>query len=227
MCGRYAINASGQQLADTFELTVPGELERRYNVAPGQVVPVVHEDERGARALAPLWWGFDGGSEPGRTIINARLETAAEKPSFRDALARRRCLVPATGFFEWRRQPSGRAPYYIQVIEAPLFAMAGLWSPMTPANATANRAFVVLTTEPNELVASIHDRMPVILPREAWATWLGAQPLSESELDRLAQPLDASRMSMIPVSSRVNSVRWDDALCIERVAPPPDQIRLF
>lgn len=226
MCGRYAINASGQQLADTFELTVPGELERRYNVAPGQVVPVVREEE-GARALAPLLWGFEGGSAPGRTIINARVETAGERPAFREALARRRCLVPATGFFEWRRQPSGRAPYYLQVIGAPIFAMAGLWSPVQGTNATVNQAFVVLTTEPNELVASIHDRMPVILPREAWATWLGPEPLSEGELSRLAQPIDAGRMSMVPVSSRVNSVRWDDPLCIERVAPPPDQIRLF
>jgi putative SOS response-associated peptidase YedK len=226
VCGRYAINASGQQLADTFELTLSGELERRYNVAPGQIAPVVREDE-GGRALMPLRWGFDGGSTPGRTIINARLETAGERPSFRDALARRRCLVPATGFFEWRRQPSGRAPYYLQVIGAPIFAMAGLWSPLAQADATASRAFVVLTTEPNELVASIHDRMPVILPREAWATWLGPQLLSEDELRRLAQPIDAGRMSMVPVSSRVNSVRWDDALCIERVAPPPDQIRLF
>lgn len=226
MCGRYAINASGQQIADTFELTVPGELERRYNVAPGQVAPVVRAD-LGARVLEPLLWGFSGTSGPGRTILNARIETAAERPSFREALAQRRCLVPATGFYEWRRQASGRAPYHLQVVGSPLFAMAGLWGRWPQANAEPRQAFVVLTTAPNELVASIHDRMPVIVDRAAWSTWLGPEPLTADELARLAEPIDAARMSMYPVSSRVNSIRWDDAQCIARVAAAPDQMPLF
>jgi putative SOS response-associated peptidase YedK len=183
--------------------------------------------DRGERALAPLLWGFSGAAEPGRTILNARIETAAERPSFREALARRRCLVPATGFYEWRRQGSGRAPYHLHLKDEPVFAMAGLWHRWPQANGAIHEAFVVLTTAPNELVASIHDRMPVILDRGSWSSWLGPEPLAADDLARVARPIDAGRMSMYPVSSRVNGIRFDDPQCLVRVPEPPDQISLF
>ncbi|MDO8631789.1 MAG: SOS response-associated peptidase, partial [Phycisphaerales bacterium] len=192
MCGRYTLTISQQQLAEAFEIHELEHLRPRYNIAPTQVVPVVRvSGESGRRELAMYRWGLipHWAKDPtiGNRMINARAETAAEKPAFRSAMKRQRCLVPCTGFYEWKvldpaaKKPA-KQPYYIRRRDEGVFAFAGLWDRWRSPDGKEINSFAILTTEPNELMRELHDRMPVIIPREAYGVWLDNQLLDAERL---------------------------------------------
>ncbi len=228
MCGRFTLTAGGQVLADEFELLAVPELDARYNIAPSQdVATVVADIETRSRELRPMRWGLIPfwAKDPaiGNRMINARSETVAKKPAFREAFKARRCLLPATGFFEWKRIGAGKQPMLLRRRDGLPFAFAGLWDRWRPPEGEKIESCTILTTEPNDLVASIHDRMPVILPPEAYAEWLdpgfGSGPDEVESLMNWLKPYPASEMIAHPVSRRVNSPAHDDSECIEPVDP--------
>ena len=189
MCSRYFLDADGNVIAYTFNVPVHDRIRKRFNIAPTQEAPVVRVDEAGRREVAMLRWGlvpsWAKDISIGNRMINARSETAAAKPSFRNAFESRRCVVPASGFFEWKGEPGHKQPFAITAADQPLFALAGLWeswhdraSPEAPVVET----FTILTTDANATVAAIHDRMPVILPADRVQDWLTAPPATAQAL---------------------------------------------
>jgi putative SOS response-associated peptidase YedK len=226
MCGRYTITSPGQVIAEVFGVAEPVELAPRYNVCPGQDVPVVRT-RHGAddRELDLLRWGlvpwFVKEPGPAARMINARAETAATSPAFREALQRRRCLLPADGFYEWQASSAGKRgpkqPFHVRRADGRPMALAGLWERWKGKDGTRIESCTVLTTSPNELLASIHDRMPVVLPPDAWALWLDRTVQDAARVLPLLVPAAADDMLAAPVSSWVNDPKHDDAQCL---APP-------
>jgi putative SOS response-associated peptidase YedK len=215
MCGRFNLTASGEEVAEALGLDEVPSLEPRYNIAPTQPVAVVHLDpEAGRRRLAAFVWGLvrRGAPETDRGFINARAETAWQKPAFREAFARRRCLVPATGFYEWQRTEGRRQPWLFGLASGGLLAFAGLWEP--PAREGAPSTCTILTTDPNALARPVHDRMPVILAPDAWEPWLDPEALVTT-LRPLLQAFPAEAMAARPVSSAVNNPRCDTPSCLD------------
>jgi putative SOS response-associated peptidase YedK len=156
----------------------------------------------------------------GNRCINARAETVSTTPAFRDAFKSRRCIIPASGFYEWRRDGKTKTPYAIVPADEPLFAFAGLWEnwrDKSQEGAEWIRTAAIITGEPNELLAPIHNRMPVILPREAWAKWIGEEAARKEELQALLRPFPAEQMRAYPISTRVNTPKNDDAELLEPV----------
>jgi putative SOS response-associated peptidase YedK len=216
MCGRYVLTTPGEVLAQIFETAPPPEatieaIVPRYNISPTQTVPIVRRSTASAatRELALVQWGLvpHWAKDPaiGNSLINARSETAAEKPSFRDALKRRRCLIPADAFYEWQKLGKGKQPWLLRMRGAHPFAFAGLWSQWkNPESGAILETCAILTTSPNELAATVHDRMPVILPATTWPHWLDdaapGTPFSEFFVS-----FPAAQMEAFPVSKRVNS----------------------
>lgn len=230
MCGRFTLSSPAEVLAEEFELAEAPRLAPRYNVAPSQEVAFVRRERPGAaRTLARARWGFVPASSetPWRRapLVNARSETAARAPAFREAFLRRRCLVPADGFYEWRPEPGSRSkqPWLVRRRDARPFALAGLWEP--PAGGRGAETLVLLTTEPNALVAAIHDRMPVILARGAYAAWLDPACRDTARLSPLLRPCPEDWLEAFPVGRAVNDPACDGPEC---VAPePPRQGRLL
>jgi putative SOS response-associated peptidase YedK len=227
MCGRFTLHVSPEQLAEQFNVTEPQQLADRYNIAPTQPVGIVRLDRSATeREWALVHWGLipSWAKEPsiGARMINARGETVVEKPSFRAAMRRRRCLVPADGFYEWKRTGSSKQPYYIRLRSEEAFAFAGLWEIWTAPDGSELQSCTVITTEPNELMASLHDRMPVILAPEDYDEWLGkgkdADAKEVEQLRHLIRPFDAKLMEAYPVSPRVNNPKYEGATLI---APLP------
>ena len=213
MCGRFFLSHSAADVAAHFELAAEPALAPRYNVAPGQRVPLIRDSPTGRLLEHAAWawqprWAPPAGPRP----INARSETVAEKPLFRAAFARRRALIPADGFYEWLHRGRSRRPFAIRIREGELFAMAGLWEPAH--DDAAQSSCVILTTAANAPVSGIHDRMPVILPREAYRTWLDPDT-RRSALEALLQPCPDEWMTIYPVDSRVNDARRDEVSLIE------------
>jgi putative SOS response-associated peptidase YedK len=236
MCGRYTLSTNAQVLADLFRLEEALALPPRYNIAPTQDVAIVRsETEGGGRRLSLAHWGLipswakDRGL--GARMINARADTAAEKPAFRAAFKSRRCLIPADGFFEWKATGERKQPHYIRLQDAGPFAFAGLWERWAPADREPIESCTILTTEPNEVLRPIHDRMPVILPPAAWSLWLDPAVRERERLQPLLVPHPAAAMIAYPVGLGVNSARRDDPSCIEPLAgvpkPPPPEPTLF
>ena len=219
MCGRFTLTVSASVLADLFNLEDPPDFRPRYNVAPTQSHPIVRTGEGGSREWAAMRWGlvphWAKDAKIGARMINARSETAAEKPSFRTALSRRRCLVPADGFFEWKTEASGKQPFHIRFTDRRPFALAGLWERWRRVEGEALETFTILTTRPNDVAARLHDRMPVILAAESWPAWLQASPLSSEQKEQLFLPFPDQDMEAVPVSRRVNSPRNDDPACLD------------
>ena len=225
MCGRFLNKLPPAETARLFWTTnVAPNYPPRFNIAPTDpVLAVWWNAKTGERSLDALRWGLIPYGARDRSmaarLINARAETVATTPAFRDAFQRRRCLIPASGFYEWRKDGKARVPYAIVPEGAPLFAFAGLWEnwrdPAAGSDAPWLRSCTIVTGEPNELLAPIHQRMPVILPEEAWAPWLGEAPASAGELRQWLRPYPAERMRLYPVSPRVNSVKNDDIGLIE------------
>ena len=218
MCGRYTLTAPAEVLTEIFDVRESVELAPRYNVAPTQDVAVVGLNHEGDRTLGTMRWGLipSWAKDPsiGNRLINARSETAAEKPAFRSSFQKRRCLVLADGFYEWKKVPGGKQPYYIQLHGHRPFAFAGLWSRWHKGEGEPIVSCTLLTTTPNEVTAEVHDRMPVILPAEAYAAWLSPDTPTE-ELQALCKPYPASEMETYPVSKLVNSPKNDLPQCLD------------
>lgn len=227
MCGRYTLTVFQQQLAEEFETYELEHLEPRYNIAPTQRAPIVRvAAESGKRELVMHKWGLipHWAKDPtiGNRMINARAETAVEKPAFRTAMKRQRCLVPCTGFYEWKvldpaaKKPA-KQPYYIRRRDEGVFAFAGLWDRWRSPEGEEIGSFTILTTEPNELMRNLHDRMPVIIPREAYGVWLDNQLLDAERLASLLRPFPDGELAVHPVSNRVNSPKFDHPSCVQAV----------
>lgn len=216
MCGRYSLTQTAPELATAFDLAEPPAWTPRYNIAPTQILPTIIQTRTGQQ-FQQLRWGLIPGwaKDPviGARLINARAETLAEKPSFRAAFKQRRCLVLADGFYEWKRTSGKKQPFYFQRQDRAPFAFAGLWEEWQQQETTI-RSFTIITTQANSLLQPVHDRMPVILTRQAYALWL--EPSTPRErLQTLLVPLDPDLMNGYPVSSLVNSPANDQADCIK------------
>lgn len=216
MCGRYSLTTPPEAMRRLFGYAENPNMQPRYNVAPTQLAPVVRLNAEGGRALTMLRWGLIPAwakeTKIGASLINARAETAAEKPSFRAAFKKRRCLVPADGFYEWRTVGKLKQPYRITLAGGGPFAFAGLWESWRGDAPEAIESFTILTTGANERLAELHNRMPVILDAADYDSWLGA---AEANLAAaLLRPYRAERMTYYAVSRRVNSAKFDDAECI-------------
>jgi len=222
MCSRYFLDADGNIIAYTFRVPPSDRIRKRFNIAPTQEAPVIRAGP-GGRELAMLRWGlvpaWARDLKVGTKMINARSEGIDAKPAFRDAVKARRCVVPATGFFEWQGEPGRKQPYAITVPEQPLFAFAGLWERWQPRGGDPVETFTIVTTEANEAVARIHDRMPVILPLEAVDTWLTAPP---AEALALLQPY-AGPVDLRAVGRFVSNVNHEGPECLADAAPQQDE----
>jgi putative SOS response-associated peptidase YedK len=221
MCGRYTLATPKERLAEEFGFENSSvELPPSYNIAPTQGVAAVLE-EGGQRRLEVLRWGLipPWADDPqiGSRMINARSETAPEKPSFRRAFRERRCLIPADGFYEWRRTNGAKQPYYIHMQDGRPFAFAGLWESWSKGGEGEVRTCTILTTGANAIVGEIHERMPVIVAPDAYEVWL--DPASEKdELRGLLAPFSGDEMEAYPVSRFVNSPSNNDPRCVEPAA---------
>ena len=217
MCGRFTQAAPGAVVAEVFALPEAPELAPRYNIAPTQEVAAVRAGAAGGRELVALHWGLIPAWANDRTMaarmINARAETLAAKPAFRSALRARRCLVVADGFYEWRKVGAGKRPYFIGLASARPFGFAGLWERWAGAGGDAVESCTIVTTVANELVAPIHDRMPVILEPAEFALWLDPALRDPEALQALLRPRAAAGMVAYPVSELVNSPRNDVPEC--------------
>jgi putative SOS response-associated peptidase YedK len=218
VCGRFSLATPGEDLADAFGLESAPQLAPRYNIAPTQPILAVRRAEtKDGREPVVLRWGFvpSAGRRLPRPLINARAETAPDRPAFREAFESRRCLIPADGFFEWRELPGARArqPYFVRRPDGRPFALAGLWEPRVDTDLEAEGTCTILTTEPNRTVARLHDRMPVILAPEEYRAWL--QPADDQDaLRRLLRPCPDELLTAYPVGPWVNDARNDVPSCV-------------
>lgn len=222
MCGRFTLFLDAETLQEEFGLTsIPVDYAPRYNVAPGTPVAVVTSSED--RKVEWMQWGLvpSWAKDPsiGNRMINARAETILEKPSFRNAFQRRRCLILANGFYEWKKGEgkSPSTPYYLQLSDGKPFAFAGLWEFWKPPEGEALLSCTIITCAPNRLVETIHNRMPVILTADMCYEWLA--PGSPEEKQALMKPLAADRMTAFPVSRAVNIPNRDGPELIQPSAP--------
>jgi len=231
MCGRFASTSTPDDLAAYFHAVLPTEaaLEPSYNVAPTDDVAVVATD-RGVRAVTVMHWGLVPywAKDPGigSRMINARAEGIAEKGAFKAAFRHRRCIVAADGFYEWRAVPGRKAkqPYFIHRPDGEPYAFAGLWERWRHPGADGGgelRSTTIVTTTPNEAMAAVHDRMPVILPASAWDRWLDPDVSDPDALADLLVPAPSELTVMHPVSTDVGNVRNDGPHLIEPVEPAP------
>ena len=225
MCGRFTLTNPDQDLALQFDLPEIPDLQPRYNIAPTQPVAAVRvAPESAVRELALLHWGLIPfwAKDPkiGSRMINARSETAAEKPSFRAAFRRRRCLVVADGFYEWQKLNDGKQPFYIRLHDGKPFAFAGLWEHWEGPDGAVIESCTLLTTEPNDVIRPLHNRMPVILQPRDYDLWLDPEVQQAEQLQPLLGPYLPGDMEAYPISRWVNSPRNDDPRCIE---PLPQQ----
>ena len=226
MCGRFTLYANPEEMATLFDLPEEPILVPRYNIAPTQPVAVVRMDAKGEdREWALTHWGLipSWSKDPsiGARMINARSETVAEKPSFRAAFKRRRCLVPASGFYEWKKEGKTKQPYYITTPDGEPFAIAGLWEYWEGADGSALESCTLLTTDANELMTPLHNRMPVIIDPADYDEWLGSgkdeSPQYLSRLQHLFRPYREDGLLTYPVSRYVSNARNEGADCIAKV----------
>ena len=219
MCGRFAFYSPHEAVTRLFGVADAPEIETRYNITPTQFVAVVRETD-GPREVAMLYWGLVPSwakeKSIGARMINARSETLAEKPSFRNAYKRRRCLVLADGYYEWQRSGAIKQPYFISFAASEPFGMAGLWERWRdPGSGEPLESCCIVTTSPAPAVAHVHDRMPVIIPPDAYAEWLDPDNAATDRLARLLVPCESSGLQARPVSRRVNDARNQGADLLE------------
>jgi putative SOS response-associated peptidase YedK len=233
MCGRYRLSRRKQIIEEHFD-SVSGDEEwsPRYNIAPTQPIPVIRQNPKEpVRELSVMRWGlipsWANDASGAARMINARSETAATKPAFRESLKSRRCLIPADGFYEWVRDGKTKQPFCFEVNQGQLFAFAGVWDRWKDAKGTTIETCSILTTTPNAVTAAVHDRMPVILDRDGYDLWLDPGMRDVSVASELLKPCDARLMRSYPVSTRVNHVANDDEACSAPVELSETQNRLF
>jgi putative SOS response-associated peptidase YedK len=221
MCGRYAFFSPAEAVRRTFALDEVPELEPRYNIAPTQDVPAVRSGDEGRRAFAMLHWGlvpkWASGRAVGSRMINARAETLAEKPSFRNAFRWRRCLVLADGWYEWQAAAGGKRPWFIRMKDVRPFAFAGLWERWQDSSGGSTlESCAIVTTDASTSISKIHDRMPVVLAEAHWDRWLDTAFSDTDTLSGLLCPFDAQALEAWPVSRQVNAPRNQGPALIER-----------
>lgn len=233
MCGRYRLSRRKQIIEEHFD-SVSGEEDwsPRYNVAPTQPVPIVRQNPKEpVRQLSLVRWGlipsWAKDMSGAASMVNARSETAATKPAFRDALKSCRCLVPADGFYEWQRTGKTKQPFCFEVRDGELFAFAGLWERWKDPSGTWIKSFSILTTTANAVTSTVHDRMPVILDPSNYELWLDPGMTNVDAVCDLLKPYDPRLMRFYPVSARVNSVANDDEECSAPVGVVQPQPGLF
>ncbi len=213
MCGRYTLITDINRIAESFGVAPTLEAQPRYNIAPTQDIVTIVND--GNPHLALLRWGlipaWAKDESIGSRMINARAETLAEKPSFRNLLRSRRCMVVADGFYEWQGEGKSKTPMYITLQDGQPFAFAGLWDRWKDPNGQEIHSCTIITTEPNELMAPIHNRMPAILRPKAYEDWLNPQLRDDHVLTHLLQPYPSELMSARAVSKLVNNPKNDTA----------------
>lgn len=231
MCVRYSLHRPGtaiDTIAETIAraLAVPQHLEPRFNAGPSQRMPVVVASAE--PHLCDMTWGlippFQKPQASPRFHTNAKAETARQLPSFQSAVSRRRCLIPANGFFEWERQQGFKQPHYFTLLDERPFAFAGIWE---PGDTTTPDTYAILTTAPNSLVGTIHHRMPVILTGDSMLHWLQDQPITNDIYAQITRPIDPLLMQSRPVNRHVNNVRNEGPQCLSSPDPATLQMGLF
>ena len=221
MCGRYNLITEAKALVDYFEIEQVwidlAELRPYYNIAPSQNIPIVRNTGNG-RELALVRWGlvphWSAEAKLQYSTINARAETVADKPAYREAFKRRRCLIPATGFYEWKREGENKVPHHIRLAEGGLFAFAGLWDHWDK-NGTGFDSCSIIVTTANAAMKPVHDRMPVILNQPQYNTWLNTGHYNRAQLQSLLVPYSGA-IEVRQVSRYVNSPAHDDPHCLEK-----------
>jgi len=234
MCSRYFLDADGNIIAYTFRVPPNPSIRKRFNIAPTQLAPVIRaprgaDGAAGAREVAMLRWGlvpfWAKDLKVGTSMINARSEGVESKPAFREAIRQRRCVVPATGFFEWQGEPGRKQPFAITLPGHEIIAFAGLWERWKPADGEPVETFTIVTTDANDAVAEIHDRMPLTISRDDWDRWLDPDAPIDEGLLRGHGDLD--RIEIREVSRLVNSIRNNGPELIEPAKPEPEQATLL
>ncbi len=233
MCGRYRLSRRKQIVEEYFESQSESEEEEwglRYNIAPTQPVPTVRQSGA-SRVLSMMRWGlvpsWATDIKIGNQLINGRSESVLEKPAFRDSFRTRRCLIPADGFYEWKKYGKQRQPFHFGMKDGGLFGFAGLWERWKSPNGQVLESCSILTTTANQVLEGVHDRMPVILPRRLYQIWLTASATETERLAELLVPFDAGAMVRYPVSSLVNKPQNDVPECAREVPTPEMQARLW
>lgn len=222
MCGRYRLTRANK-LSERFDIDSIEELSPRFNIAPTQMVAVVRQDsEKPKRFGSRMKWGlipfWAKDASIGYKMKNARAETIAEKPAFRDTLKKRRCLIPADGFYEWQKNGKTKTPFCFTMADDSILAFAGIWEQWKNPEGELVETCSIITTTPNTLLADVHDRMPVIVPDDAYDLWLDPGFQKTDAICDLLKPFNAELMKRYEVSTRVNLVKNDDPACAERVA---------
>jgi putative SOS response-associated peptidase YedK len=220
MCGRYTLAESPRKLAKRFDVPETPDLPfdgQRYNIAPTQQVPIVRQRDNVREMVLAKWglipsWAKD--IKIGNQLLNARADTVATKPSFRSAFKARRCLIPADGFYEWQKTQDGKQPFHIRMKDKEAFAFAGLWEWWRPEEGEPVESCAIITTDANELMAPIHNRMPVILAANDYVTWLQADQKPDKLLS-LLRPFPFEKMEAFPISKLVNNPRNQGEKLIE------------
>lgn len=222
MCGRYRLTTSERYLRDHFNVEIDDDWSPRYNIAPSQQVAVIRQDPVATvRRLNRLRWGlipsWSKNASIGYNTINARAETVVTSPSFRGSFRSRRCLIPTDGFYEWAKTGKTKTPYCFVMADGSLFAFAGLWDRWAGPDGKPVETCSIITTMPNALIADVHNRMPVILRPDDYNLWLDPGFNNINDLSSLLVPYSAKLMRKFAVSTRVNSVKFDDPACVEPV----------
>lgn len=221
MCGRFSNRTSAEKIKKEFKVEEAPSVEARYNIAPTQKILGISQ-ENGEREAGIFKWGlvpsWAKDASMGARLINARSETVHEKPTFREAFKRRRCIIPADGYYEWQKTGGRKQPYYFTMRDERLFGFAGLWDRWKSPEGEILETCTILTTEANEKARDIHDRMPVILSASDYDLWLDEDVRKLELLKEPFRPYPSKEMSAYPVSTLVNNVRVDRAELIEQLA---------
>jgi putative SOS response-associated peptidase YedK len=233
MCGRYRLSKRKQIIEEQFEAQPwDDDLSPRFNIAPTQQVPVIRQHPKEpVRQISAMRWGlvpsWAKDMSGAARMINARSETAATKPAFRDPLKYRRCLIPADAFYEWKRNGTSKQPYCFEVNNGESFAFAGLWDGWKDPSGNWIKTCSILTTTPNAVTSAIHDRMPVILDPASYDLWLDPRMQNVATISEMLKPYDARLMRCYPVSTRINHAVNDDEECSRPVELAQIQDRFF
>lgn len=223
MCGRYTLYSSKEEVESFFKAKAEDEhlFEQNYNVAPGSTMPVVLTGRSGEREIGGLRWGliprWADDVDTGYKMINARGETLSEKKTFREPFLKRRCIIPANGFYEWKNEEPKKQPFYIRVLTYDLIGFAGLYERWTSPEGEDIYSYTIITTEANALVRPLHDRMPVILNPDDYDAWLDNDNQDTDALQGLLKPYDITEMATYRVSDKVNNTKNNFAKLIQPI----------